>query len=74
MSEPTERRGLTDEGIAGLRARIGVPTPHPQPPWYLEPGTDAFRHVAEAFGDDNPLWCDPDYGASTVWGLSLIHI
>jgi acyl dehydratase len=61
-------RGLTDEGIAALRARIGVPTPHPQPPWYREPGTDAFRHVAEAFGDDNPLWCDPAYGESTVWG------
>ena len=42
--------------------------PHPQPPWYLEPGTDAFRHVAEAFGDDNPLWCDPSYGPRTVWG------
>ena len=63
-----ERRGLTDEGIAALRLRIGVPTPHPQPPWYLEPGTDAFRHVAEAFGDDNPLWCDPAYGSTTVWG------
>ena len=32
------------------------------------PNTDAFRQVAEAFGDDNPLWCDPDYGAGTVWG------
>ena len=42
--------------------------PHPQPPWYFEPGTDAFRHVAEAFGDDNPLWCDPSYGPRTVWG------
>ncbi len=62
-----ERRGLTDEGIAALRARIGIPTPHPQPPWYREPGTDAFRHVAEAFGDDNPLWCDPSYGHGTVW-------
>lgn len=45
-----------------------MPTPHPQPPWYREPNTDAFRHVAEAFGDDNPLWCDPDYGPTTVWG------
>ena len=67
-AERAERRGLTDEGVAALRARIGVPMPHPQPPWYLEPGTDAFRHVAEAFGDDNPLWCDPSYGTKTVWG------
>ncbi len=63
-----EQGALTDAGIAALRARIGVPMPHPQPPWYREPGTDAFRHVAEAFGDDNPLWCDPAYGPNTVWG------
>ena len=59
---------ITDEGIARLRSRIGIAQPHPQPPWYREPNTDAFRHVAEAYGDDNPLWCDPDYGATTVWG------
>ena len=45
-----------------------MPQPHPQPPWYREPNTDAFRHVAEATGDDNPLWCDPEYAATTVWG------
>jgi acyl dehydratase len=59
---------ITDERIARLRARIGIAQPHPQPPWYTEPGSDAFRHVAEAYGDDNPLWCDPDYAASSVWG------
>jgi len=58
---------ITDDGIARLRARIGVPEPHPQPPHYLRPGTDAFRHVAIAYGDDNPLWCDPDYGSKTRW-------
>lgn len=64
----TESRAITDERIARLRARIGIAQPHPQPPWYRDPGTDAFRHVSEACGDDNPLWCDPDYGAGTVWG------
>ncbi len=59
---------LSDEAIERLRGRIGIPVPHTQPPWYREPGTDAFRHVAEAFGDDNPLWCEPDYGPTTVWG------
>ena len=44
-----------------LRARIGVAQPHPQPPHYRYPNEDAFRHVAESYGDDNPLWCDPDY-------------
>ena len=63
----TEAGGITDEGIARLRARIGVPEPHPLPPHYRLPTTDTFRHVAEAHGDDNPLWCDPAYGATTRW-------
>ena len=58
---------ITDEAIERLRARIGIPEPHPQPPHYLRPGLDAFRHVAEAYGDDNPLWWDPDYARSTRW-------
>ena len=28
---------ITDEGVAALRARIGVAQPHPQPPHYLAP-------------------------------------
>ncbi len=58
---------ITDEGVARLRARIGIAEPHPQPPHYLRPGTDAFRHVAVSYGDDNPLWCDPAYGTATRW-------
>jgi len=64
----TEGPAITDEGVARLRARIGVPQPHPQPPRYLCPNEDAFRQVAEAYGDDNPLWCDPGYAGSTCWG------
>jgi len=58
---------ITDEAVARLRARVGIPEPHPQPPHYLRPGLDAFRHVAESYGDDNPLWIDPEYAASTRW-------
>lgn len=58
---------ITDEGIARLRSRIGVARPHSAPPHYLSPNEDAFRHVAMAYGDDNPLWCDPNYGETTRW-------
>lgn len=58
---------ITDEGVARLRARIGIAEPHPQPPHYLEPNLDAFRHVAMAYGDDNPLYTDPAYAAGTRW-------
>jgi acyl dehydratase len=62
---------ITDEAVAALRARIGIPEPHPQPPHYRRPNLDAFRHVAEAYGDDNPLWSDESYAAGTRWGAPI---
>ena len=53
--------------LGDRQARIGVAQPHPQPPHYRNPGEDAFRHVAESYGDDNPLWCDPDHARASVW-------
>src|SRR5436853_7645554 len=58
---------ITDEGVERLRARIGIPEPHPMPPYYTMPTGDTFRNVAIAYGDDNPLWCDPGYGPKTRW-------
>jgi acyl dehydratase len=62
---------ITDEGLASLRATIGISVPHVVPPHYLRPNEDAFRHVAESFGDPNPLWSDPEYAAKSVWGESV---
>jgi acyl dehydratase len=59
---------ITDAGVERLRARIGVPEPHPVPPHYECPNLDAFRHFANCYGDDNPLYCDPDYAAKSRWG------
>lgn len=60
-------RSITDDGVARLRSRIGIPEPHPVRAHYGRPGADAFRHVAAAYGDDNPLWCDEEYAAGTRW-------
>jgi acyl dehydratase len=62
---------ITDEGVARLRAGIGIPEPHGLPPFYFQPSIDAFRHVAEAYGDDNPLWCDAEYGVKTRWASPI---
>ena len=59
---------ITDEGVRRLTARIGIAEPHPVAPHYLRPGLDAFRHVATAYGDDNPMWSDPGHGSATRWG------
>jgi hypothetical protein len=62
---------IIEEGITRLRARIGVPEPNPVPPQYLRPGLDAFRNVATAYGDDNPLWCNEGYGRATRWNSPI---
>src|SRR5258708_31970227 len=58
---------IPDEGIARLGAGTGVAEPHPLPPHYTLCTTDTFRHVAEAYGDGNPLWCDPSYANRSCW-------
>ena len=69
---PPERRTLfpkiTDEGLAALRERIGVKITDTLEPWCHEATRDAIRHYAHGIGDDNPLWCDPEYAARTRWG------
>jgi acyl dehydratase len=62
---------ITDDAIEQLRARIGIAQPHPVPPHYRSPGIDAFRQVAESYGDDNPLWTDSSYAARSVWEGSI---
>ena len=37
MGPTTDGRAITDEAIARLRARIGIPEPHPMPPHYRDP-------------------------------------
>ncbi len=59
---------ITDEGLAQLRARIGVKIQNTLEPWCHEATRDNIRHYAHGIGDDNPLWCDPDYAAKTAHG------
>src|SRR3546814_7226403 len=59
---------LTDEGIAKLRERIRIQVNKPTPPPNYEVTWDGSRHFAFGYGDDNHLWCDRHYGATTSWG------
>jgi acyl dehydratase len=69
MTETAERFGaLTDEAIERSRLRLGVPQPLPNPPHNYEVTWDGSRHFAFGYGDDNPLYCDPDYARGTRWG------
>jgi acyl dehydratase len=59
---------ITEAGLDDLRARIGVKIENTVEPWNYEATRDAIRHYAHGIGDDNPLWCDPDYAAKTKYG------
>lgn len=78
MTEPTvdidggrgERRyaTITDSALESLRRLIGAPIADTVEPWCHEATRDNIRHYAHGIGDDNPLWCDPDYAAGTRYG------
>lgn len=59
---------ITEEGLADLRERIGVKITNTVEPWNYEATRDAVRHYAHGIGDDNPLWCDPEYAKKTKFG------
>ena len=59
---------LTEEGIARLKQRIGIQFNRPTTPHNYEVTWDGTRHFAYGYGDENPLWCDRDYGKNTRWG------
>lgn len=59
---------ITEEGLDDLRRRIGVKIENTVEPWNYEATRDAIRHYAHGIGDDNPLWCDPEYAKGTKYG------
>lgn len=59
---------ITEQGLDELRQRIGVKIAAEIEPWCHEATRDNIRHYAHGIGDDNPLWCDPDYAAKTAHG------
>src|SRR5579862_389613 len=59
--------GINDKALDDLRKRIGEPITDTVEPWCYEATRDNIRHYAHGIGDDNPLWCDPDYAATTKY-------
>ena len=59
---------ITDQGLEELAARKGMKIAREPEPWCTEATRDNIRHYAHGIGDDNPLWCDPDYAARSAYG------
>ncbi|MET0420202.1 MAG: hypothetical protein ABW073_00720 [Acidimicrobiia bacterium] len=75
-SEQLIRNQITDEGVELMRRRIGYTNPTVrsgtrQLPWWTVTSPDAIRHHTHGYGDDNPLYCDPEYGITTRWGAQI---
>src|SRR5258708_3253967 len=56
---------LGAEALAEARRLLGMPIRVEQ--WNYEASRDAIRHYAWGIGDDNPLYCDPEYAVNTRW-------
>src|SRR5271154_2603596 len=59
---------ITEDGLNDLRRRMGKRITDTVEPWNYEATRDGIRHYAHGIGDDNPLWCDPDYAKQTKYG------
>ena len=62
---------ITEQGLESLRKLIGVKITDTVEPWCYEATRDNIRHYAHGIGDDNPLWSDPSYAASTAYGTVI---
>ncbi|MEY2569812.1 MAG: hypothetical protein QOE63_162 [Acidimicrobiaceae bacterium] len=68
-TRPDDGGRLTPEGIERFREKVGVDWPYSRwTTWNEEATRDGIRHYAYGFGDDNPLYCDPEHAAGSRWG------
>ncbi len=71
MTSSTEERRypkITDEGIAALRARMGIPVKRDDRGKYTQINADASRAYSIATGDMNPFYVDAEHARATRWG------
>jgi hypothetical protein len=73
VTDSLMRNQITDAGLEQMRSRVGYPNPTVrsgtrQLPWWTVATSDAIRHHVNGYGDDNPLYVNPDYAATTRWG------
>ena len=65
---PQVRRTISDETIAALERRIGIPVKRTLRPHVVVASEDSIRHFANGIGQDDPIYCDADYGRGSPWG------
>lgn len=59
---------IKDEDIQRARLLVDVDAPTSFDEHHQQATPDGIRNFARAYGDDNPLFADPDYARHTRWG------
>ena len=62
---------IKDEDIVKARMLLGLEAPNSADEYHRSATADGIRNFAIAYGDDNPLFTDPDYGTHTRWGSQI---
>ncbi|GHH24000.1 acyl dehydratase [Sphingomonas glacialis] len=68
---PSQTPALWEGALEEARSLIGVELRRTGQQWNTEAAPDAVRHFCWGLGDDNPLFTDPAYGASSPWKSAL---
>jgi len=71
IATPGSPRVLDEETLSAVRRRIGIPVRRSARMHNEICSVDSFRQFAHGYGDDNPLYCDPDYSQSSSWAAPL---
>lgn len=69
--EDDQSPALASDALEEARSLIGVELRRGSQQWNSEAGPDSVRQFCWGLGDENPLYCDTDYGAQTSWGSAL---
>lgn len=67
----TQTPTVTDNSLDEARSLIGVELNREGHQWNEVANHDAIRHFAYSIGDDNPLFCDKEYGKKTKYGCTI---
>ena len=69
MTDTLLATALPPRALEEARALLGMPIRVEQ--WNYEATRDTIRHYAWGIGDDNPIYCDPDYAKGSRWGTVI---
>jgi len=71
VTAATQAPALWAGALEEARSLIGVDLRRQDFYWNREAGPDDVRHFSWGIGDENPLFCDTEYGKTTRWKSGL---